>query len=236
MTIKASGSLSFSEIATEFGSPSNKNLGAYRVSQTIDSDLANLPLDAGIPQSGSIKFSDFYGKKLNIVVDCGYNSNLNSVKSYQRYINEHYTVIGGFKKGPSDTSGSKIICYVNKILSSSKGNILNSALHIESSWNTGTELIVNVGPKAGIYGAGGDGGNSPSVAGTNGTTAIKVQFPCTILNRGYIQSGYGGGGGGAGWTQTRTVTVTSGGGKKSDIRLKTNIETLDNVLDKLMKI
>ena len=70
MTIKSSGSqLSFTEIANEFGFPSNNNLGAYRVSQDVGS-LNDLPLDTGIPQSGEIKFSDFYSKKLNIVVKC----------------------------------------------------------------------------------------------------------------------------------------------------------------------
>ena len=49
MTIKASGSpLSFSEISTEFGLPPGKNLGAYRVSETIGT-LSNLPLDTEIP-------------------------------------------------------------------------------------------------------------------------------------------------------------------------------------------
>lgn len=61
MTIKASGSsLSYTEIAAEFGSPTGKNLGAYRVSQTVGT--LTLPLDAGIPSSGTIRFSDFYSK------------------------------------------------------------------------------------------------------------------------------------------------------------------------------
>ena len=69
MTIKASGSsLLFGEIVNEFGLPSGRNLGAYRVSQNVGT-LTNLPLDAGVPQSGTIKFSDFYSKKLNIVVN-----------------------------------------------------------------------------------------------------------------------------------------------------------------------
>ena len=67
MTIKASGTLSFSEIRAEFGN--SNTLGGYRVSQTIGS-LANLPLDTNIPQSGSISFGQFYGKELNIVVSC----------------------------------------------------------------------------------------------------------------------------------------------------------------------
>ena len=70
MTIKSSGSsLSFTEISNEFGLPPDKNLGAYRISANIGS-LNGLPLDSGIPKTGEIKFSDFYGKKLNIVVKC----------------------------------------------------------------------------------------------------------------------------------------------------------------------
>jgi len=235
MTIKSSGSsLSFSEIAAEFGSPTNKNLGAYRVSQRIDNDLKDLPLDSGIPQSGQIKFSDFYSKKLNIVVDCNATQ---SVKTRQRYIDGYYTVIGGFRSGPSNTSGTKVTLYVNTTINSTKGDRSNSAINIGATWDSGTDVTLNVGPSGGIYGSGGDGGPSPRYAGSNGTTAITVRYPCTILNRGYIQAGYGGGGGGSGWSQDRQVqTGSGGGGKKSDIRLKTNIQKLNNVLDKIMNI
>ena len=58
MTIKSSGSsLSFSEIEAEFGSNGTRSLGSYRLSQNIGT-LSNLPLDSGIPNSGTIKFSD----------------------------------------------------------------------------------------------------------------------------------------------------------------------------------
>ena len=70
MAIKSSGnSLAFSEIEAEFGQNGGRSLGAYRLTQSVGS-LSNLPLDSGIPTSGQIKFSDFYGKKLNVVVDC----------------------------------------------------------------------------------------------------------------------------------------------------------------------
>ena len=66
MTIKSSGnSLSFSEIEAEFGGNGTRSLGGYRVSQSVGS-LSNLPLDTGIPKNGTIKFSNFYGKRLNI--------------------------------------------------------------------------------------------------------------------------------------------------------------------------
>ena len=60
MAIKGSGSsLSFSEIEAEFGSNGSRSLGAYRLTQNVGS-LSNLPLDSGVPTSGTKKFSDFY--------------------------------------------------------------------------------------------------------------------------------------------------------------------------------
>jgi len=69
MSLQGSGPISLSQISSEFGLPPSKNFGAYRVSETY-SALTNMPLDTGVPQSGPIKFSDFYNKKLNIIVDC----------------------------------------------------------------------------------------------------------------------------------------------------------------------
>ena len=126
MTIKNSGSqLSFSEIEAEFGQPDNgRSLGRYR---TTDSEfknknlgtLSNLPLDTGIPTSGEIKFSQFYGKKLNLVVDYyddtgnpgGEASNVlnrqddgaNTLAATWRYNNQsnRVKVVGGYRDRPS---------------------------------------------------------------------------------------------------------------------------------------
>ncbi|MEC8553363.1 MAG: hypothetical protein VXY93_22925, partial [Pseudomonadota bacterium] len=51
-----------------------RKLGSYRNSHSDFKNencgaLTDLPLDTGIPKTGEIKFSDFYGKKLNMVVD-----------------------------------------------------------------------------------------------------------------------------------------------------------------------
>lgn len=62
-----SGQIKFSDIAAEFGTPPGKNLGAYRLSQSVAG--RNWPLDDGVPTSGPIKFSDLRNKTLNVVVD-----------------------------------------------------------------------------------------------------------------------------------------------------------------------
>jgi hypothetical protein len=213
MTIKSSGSsLSFGEIAVEFGLPSGKNLGAYRVSQTIGS-LQNLPLATGIPGSGEIKFSDFYGKRLNMVVDYFTSSDGDIIQGIarRRYGAGRVVVVGGFRSAPSSTSGTKVIINVNARRSgSAKGNRNNTALRT-GNWDSDTNLQLVIGSTGSIYGSGGDGGNGGTgdpTAGSNGTSALGIEYPTTITNYGYIQAGFGGGGGGS--YRARDVRINAG--------------------------
>ena len=157
MTIKNSGSqLSFSEIEAEFGQPDNgRSLGRYRSSDSEFKNksmgqLSNLPLDTGIPASGEIKFSQFYGKKLNMVVDYyddngtsgGEASNVlnrqdngaNTLAATWRYnnVSNRVKVVGGYRDRPTGTvsgytlsssgwqGGKKIFIHVNKQIGSAK--------------------------------------------------------------------------------------------------------------------
>lgn len=222
MTIKASGSpLKFYDIVKEFGNPTENKLGAYRLNggETIGT-LTNRPLDTGIPQSVSIgsstiKFSQFYGKKLNIVVNCtgmsDFQTRVNAKNIYNTPISgTSVTVIGGFKGKPGDTSGSKVYININTKIGSEKGAITNTAFRT-GKWNTGTELLLEIGSSTRIYGSGGDGGNggtSTPTAGSNGTSALGIDYPTAITNRGYIQAGFGGGGGGS--YRARNVTINAG--------------------------
>lgn len=217
MTIKASGSsLKFSEIVAEFGPSTGKKLGAYRISETIGT-LTGRPLDTGIPQSGTIKFSDFYSKKLNIVVDCTGMVDLTTRVNARNVYDDSSSVtgtlvrvIGGFKNSPYDTSTSKVYINTNTRIGSEKGTITKSAFRT-GSWQSGTELFLEIGTSTKIYGSGGDGGNGGTgdpTAGTNGTSALGIDYPTAITNRGYIQAGFGGGGGGS--YRARNVTINSG--------------------------
>ena len=218
MTInKTSGqTLSFKDdIEAEFGPNPGRSLGQYRredpsrVSQfnplglldnsTPDgSSLSNLPLDVGIPNNGEIKFSDFYGKKLNMVVDyysgsqqVKQTSGNNQMAATWRFKNvpAKVKVVGGFRSRPDSNltpntynlssnnsqgtdvwqGGKRVIVNVNKTLGGrNDGDISDVALRT-GGWPGGTELHVDIGASGKIRGGGGAGGNaSPGLQGSNG--------------------------------------------------------------------
>lgn len=230
MTLQSSGSISFSQITNEFGLSPNNNIGAYRISQNVGS-LINLPLDSGIPQSGIVSFSNFFGKQLNIVVD--YFSGISNEfrqNAKTRYDNNGVVVVGGFASKPLDTSGKKIIVNINKSIGSAQGDIKTVALRT-GSWSTNTKLQIDIGGSGRLYGAGGNGGKggdgrkneSPlnnAGAGQNGTSSLGIEYNQTTVNvfsGGIIQCGGGGGGGGGSARQEdsssdRSATGGGGGG------------------------
>jgi len=220
MTLQASGPISFSQIANEFGTPPGKNLGAYRVSQTVGT-LSNLPLDTGVPQSGPIGFGSFYSKKLNVVVGFYDTSFIaQRLSARVRYDNQNVTVIGEFKTRPESGANTRIIINVNKIIGSNKASRNNVAL-TTGEWEANTQLELEIGPSGQLYGSGGNGGKGAdsqtdnATAGGNGSSALGIQYPTTVTNRGYIQSGGGGGGGGP-WSNFS---------RRTGIRRRTEIRT-----------
>ena len=221
MAIKSSGnSLAFSEIEAEFGQNGGRSLGGYRLTQNVGS-LSNLPLDSGIPTSGQIKFSDFYGKRLNVVVDChsGGREDRKSAKG-DKWNNNAVTVIGGFRS--KKESGSKIIINVNKKFCSDKSNQINCALKT-GSWDSTATVQVDVGSSGQVLGAGGDGGkgadgiNNNGNGGGNGTSGLGIEHNNVVVNiasGGILRAGFGGGGGGGGHRQVdkRRDRRAGGGG------------------------
>ena len=222
MALQGSGQISFSQIENEFGQNGERSLGDYRTSQSVG-ELSNLPLDTGIPTSGEIKFSDFYSKRLNIVVDMhsGGDEFRKSAKN-DKWNNNNLTVIGGFRSKKED--GSKIIVHVNKKFGSDKSSVNNCAVRT-GSWNSSSSIIVDVGGEGQILGAGGDGGQggvclgtgSPGGTGTSGLGIDHNGVTVNVLSGGIIRAGFGGGGGGGGGRQTdkgsdRRASGGGGGG------------------------
>ena len=162
-------SLSFqNDIAAEFG-PGSYSLGQYRrddprfTNKNVGA-LKNLPLDNGVPINGEIKFSDFYGKKLNVIVNY-YNGNQETVKNQgratlaasHRYVNERTgapnKVVGGFAQVPDASvtnaasdyllsstqwrGGKKIIVHVNKTIGGKDSGPSDNAFRDSVSLRTG---------------------------------------------------------------------------------------------------
>tara|TARA_B100000927_G_scaffold220347_1_gene180318 strand:+ start:90 stop:1496 length:1407 start_codon:yes stop_codon:yes gene_type:complete len=222
MTLQSSGQIKFSEIADEFGNPTSNRLGNYRVSENIGS-LTNLPLDTGVPQSGQIKFSDFYNKEANIIVDChSFGSSNYNVDAYtDRFATGNFDVVGGYRTSVPKNQwqgGKTVIINVNKTFSSSgaslqshfalaTGNFNNE--NSSAGWKNGTELSVVVGPQGSIVGKGGNGGSGGYGGnavlnggnGGEGTSALKKPASnCPVTGESRIRGGGGGGGGGTGVT------------------------------------
>jgi hypothetical protein len=201
-------------------------LGDYRLTQSVGS-LSFNGIDSGVPTSGEIKFSDFYGKRLNVVVDFHTGGQESRQNAKSRYNNNSVTVIGGFRGKKEE--GSKILIHVNKTIGSAKGNQANVALRT-GTWQSDVVLSVDVGSSGRLYGAGGDGGKGADSwsdggstnggSGGNGTSALGIEHEETAVNiqsGGRIRCGFGGGGGGAGARQVdsgadRSACGGGGGG------------------------
>ena len=230
MVVKSSGnSLSFSEIRAEFGNGDN-SIGQYRRDDSRFGnkdlgDLEDLPLDAGVPTSGAIKFSDFYGKQLNVVIDCHRtgNNTFNHDAYTDRFLNGNYDIVGNFKSSISKSQwqgGKKVVIHINKEFGSGgateanhvafrTGNYNNNAN--QNGWPTDTTLSLDVGDEGLVGGRGGKGGDAgneeaPGENGGNGTSGMRIPsgFQDEISGESRIFGGGGGGGSGSGSEQNNS--------------------------------
>jgi hypothetical protein len=222
MPTPSSGTIKFSNLSNEFGPTTNVSLGAYRLNggQTAGT-LSNLPLDTDIPKSGSISMSQFYNKRLNVVINYtnlpDNSTRLNARQSYNNGSPGDIVVIGGFRPKPTTPQNIKLFVNTNTRIGSASGAITNVALRTgnwrDSSGNALTSVVLECGPSSKIYGAGGKGGNANGSSGANGTSAVGIDYPTTVNNQGRIQRGGGGGGAGA----FRQYAVPTGKKGKSSI-------------------
>ena len=240
-------SISLGDISNEFGASVNNSLGNYRIVDTISgSGLGNLPLDEGIPTSvaagsSQISLSDFYGKRLNVVVDCysstgvGTESLVNAKED--KWDNNETVVVGRLRS--KKEAGSKIRIAVNKrfmgfptheSINKVQGDPPNTGVGVANtnqcalrtgSWDSTAILIVEVGSSGEILGAGGKGGDGADGISNNGdkggsgTSALGIEYDGTIVNvasGGVIRAGFGGGGGGGGGRETSKKDRRAGGG------------------------
>ena len=220
MTIKASGTqLRFFDIESEFGAQNPRSLGSYRHTQTVNGLTFN-GIDTGIPTSGEIKFSDFYSKSLNIVVDCFSGGDEFRINAKNNKWNNNSIVIINPSTVSKKEEGTKITIRVNKKFGSDKSQDTNCALRT-GTWNNPASVTIDLGSNAKILGAGGDGGRgadgitNPGVDGGDGSSGLGIEHQGTIVNYrsgSVIRAGFGGGGGGGGGRETSKNDRRAGGG------------------------
>ena len=245
MALSSSGPIKFSQIKAEFGDSNGSDpgvsLGKYRVSETYGA-MQNMPLDAGIPQSGTISMSDFYGKRLNIVINY-YSGGAEYAPEtgYQRYKKDDQKAecVGEFRNPPKnsndnpETAGRTVWLHVNKLIGQTGGGTMGQSRcsFKTGNWQKGTDLRVVVGNEGDIRGRGGHGGaggfgrRGDGKSGESGSAAIGIQYTNAVASnpygkcylQGYPQSkayGGGGGGGGGGASSQDIVkqTYSAGGG------------------------
>lgn len=188
MTLQSSGQISFTNITTEFGTASPTSLSKY------------YGLDAGIPSSGQIKFSDFYGKVINATRTINATQNYNARNDFT-----NASIVGGLKTASTVYSNNLSVKYyltVNGIIGS---NSTSSTAFDTGTFPAGSSLYLT--NNSYIVGAGGNGGNANDGVGGDGGTALTLNLTTYITNNGTIAGGGGGGGGGSGSSFTQCVQV-----------------------------
>ena len=193
MPIKDSGSLTLTEIHTEFASIGD-NFGSkpYELSE-----YRNLPADIGLPTSGEIAFSDFYGKSNTIYVTGAQwiaisSGTVNSLRNIRNCNLWSALQLMGYD---NPERRYDITIPANYYLWSNSTS--TAGLTVPASMNN-TLIIRNSGN---IIGCGGAGANSNKTGG-NGGPALEIltSASVTIINNSgaYIAAGGGGGDGNRG--------------------------------------
>lgn len=194
MALPSSGTLSISDIASEFGDTAPNSMSEFYRGGGLVPDSAT---NSSVPTSGAIAIGNFYGAANRAAVPLTISANT-----------QNYDVYTQASASPAYVAGtSDITLTIDSgvfVGSSSTGTY---ALSIPSSFNPAdTVTIVNNGTVIGRGGNGGSGGAARSVApvcppagsGGGGGNAVYVNFPTVITNNGTLAGGGGGGGGGRG--------------------------------------
>jgi hypothetical protein len=182
MTLPSSGRISSSQIQNEFGGSNPISISQY------------YGLDSGVPSSGPIKFSDFYGKIINATRDIGSTQNFNAANDFVYYA----TVVGGKKTASNVYYNNQPVKYYISVNGVVGATDTGSYAFDMGAFPSGTQIyLTNNNYIVGAGGGGGGGsGESAGGAGGAGGPALILRNDTFITNNGVIAGGGGGGGGG----------------------------------------
>lgn len=187
MALPSSGTLSISDIASEFGDTAPNSMSEFYRGGGLVPDSAT---NSSVPTSGAIAIGNFYGAANRVAVPLTISANT-----------QNYDVYTQASASPLYVAGtSDVTLTINPGILVGSSSTGTYALSIPGSFNPGdTVTVVNDGVVLGRGGNGGNGGSAPSGgggAGATGGNAVYVNFPTVITNNGTLAGGGGGGGGG----------------------------------------
>src|SRR6056300_653557 len=202
MTLAASGTISASDLRTEFvgGSGAVDMASYYRGANTnVRANAANntaTNLAASVPTSGAISFNDFYSQ----------------AKGWQKTFSSNATQ----QSGTGIFGDDYAVDYPKTIIVNAGVTVYSTASGTPAiDLATGGSGTITVTNNGNIYGQGG-------AAGADGGTALKADVTTTLVNNSGANIKGGGGGGGNG----------GGGGKGSAAATATASNVTDKVGDK----
>jgi hypothetical protein len=204
MALPASGQLSISNIATEFGDTQPNSMSEYYRGGSL---VPNSAGNSAVPTSGAIAISNFYNaaNRAQLAFTIATNT-------------QNYDLFAQASTSPSYSAGNTdITLTVNYGVS--VGGTSTYALTVPSAFTAGDTIsITNNGTIIGKGGNGGSGGianlsstRTPGSPGLVGLNALQVVYPTTITNNGVLAGG-GGGGGGSGGGESISPIASGGGG------------------------
>ena len=186
MALPSSGTISISQIASEFSDTAPHSMSEFYRGGGL---VPNSPSNTAVPTSGQIAIGNFYGAQNRIGLPLTITGNT-----------QNYNLYTAVSANPGYSAGSTdITLTINPGVAVGSNSTGSYALSIPGSFNPGdTVTVVNNGTIIGRGGNGGNGGAAPNGGGGGGGTggnAVYVSFPTVMTNNGTLAGGGGGGGG-----------------------------------------
>ena len=199
MALQTSGAISIADIATEFGGSAPHSLSEYYGAAS------------GVPTSGAISISHFYGKS--------------SQFTFTITTNQTNANLASLATAAGWDGSSALVATINSGVYISSNSTGTPALTVSGSFPAGVTLVNN-GYIVGMGGSGGVGRNGNNTGGSGGYaggTALSVSSAITINNAGTVaggggggsggqRGGYGAGGGGGGGRSSAAANSSGGAG------------------------
>lgn len=203
MALPNTGSLSMTQLATEFSDSAPHSLSEF---YRGGGKVPDTPGNAAVPTSGQVAIGNFYGTQNRSAITLTISAQTTN-----------YNLYSTASADPAYVAGSTdVTLNINPGVNVGSNSTGSYSLSVPAQFNPADVVIINnQGVVIGAGGGGGSGGNggaNPGNGGGGGGSAVQISRPVTINNLGTLAGGGGGGGGGGGAYKYGNAGGGGGGG------------------------